>query len=78
MTSDTALSMYDLLFYRGVAIVLIGMLATPFVRKVRYARRLYWSSWTIAGGLMASLAYLAAFWAAGGSLRLSYRADETD
>ncbi|GAT07931.1 hypothetical protein H7I77_20285 [Mycolicibacterium novocastrense] len=53
MTNDTALTIYELLFFGGVAIGLIGMLATAFVRKVRHARRLYWCSWLAAGTLMA-------------------------
>ncbi|RAV18004.1 hypothetical protein DQP55_00465 [Mycolicibacterium sp. GF69] len=36
-----------------MAIGIVGMLSTAFLRKVRYARRLYWCSWFVAGGLMA-------------------------
>ncbi|WP_156613849.1 hypothetical protein [Mycobacterium sp. 852002-51961_SCH5331710] len=53
MTSDAALSMSESMFVGGVAIGLIGMLATAFVRKVQYARRLYWCSWLMAGTLVA-------------------------
>ena len=47
----------DAAFLAGVAIGLIGMLSLIFVKNVRYARRVYWLSWLVAGGLI-SLAAL--------------------